>query len=332
MKLTAFRFALILPVLVLASCEKQEDLYPAPKGIVGLQTATVEMGEERHNEIWYSLSDQTYDVTDGSLWDLGFSCQPGTHHIIINNGNDAWLHRGDTGTFAEILKVPSIGWKYDAPSGHKDSTALGTWCNYRFNSFHHRYILDRGMNFPAGQRYIKFMLDDSDADQYVLLWGRLDDFVPNRVVIKRDPTRNYVYFGFGKQQVVQAEPRQRDQWDVVFRKYKTRIPEPGTGKPYDYVVVGCMLNPNNTECAELNNVDFEKIDRTSVTASDFSHNDDVIGFDWKTYDLVSGKYIVNYRRVFVLKTHSGRWFKLRFVDYYNDLGVRGYPKMEFQEI
>ena len=59
---------------------------------------------------------------------------------------------------------------------------------------------------------------------------------------------------------------------------------------------------------------------------------DAIGYDWKLFDRLSGKYTVNYKRIFVVRNSRNEWFKLRFTDYYNDLGQRGYPKFEFERL
>jgi len=327
-----FTLGAIALLLGISACEKSEKLYPPPKKIEGIQTMVVHMGEERNNEIWVSLRTGNYSISDGTLWDLSFSCREGQNAIFINTGNDAWVYDADTGAFGEILRAPLVGWQYDKPSGHFDSTGIGKWCGSNHRSYHRRYILDRGMSFTGANRYFKFMLDHSGPDSYELLYGRLDDMVPVRLTVPRISGKNFNYFGFEAGGLVPAEPLDKQDWDIVFRKYKTLLFEEGTGKPYDYIVVGCMLNPYKTRCAETESVEFEKVNRQVASTMLFTNHLDAIGWDWKTYDRVSGKYLINYRKTFIVETSDGRMFKLRFVDYYNDLGQRGYPKMEFQEI
>ncbi|MBU6324373.1 MAG: HmuY family protein [Bacteroidetes bacterium] len=318
---------------VFTSCEPEEPLYPAPKQIQGLQTLTLDMGEDRNRDVFVNLSNVAYSSADGSLWDLGFSCVSGRWDIIINNGNDAWIYRGDTGSINRVFKVPSTGWRYDNPTGTPDSSALGSWSPDGSKSYGYCYIMDRGLNQAAADRYVKFKLGRVENGDYVLSYGRLADTVTKPARIGRMPGKNYAYFSFLRGDTIHAEPLNQDAWDLVFRKYKTNIIETGTGIPYDYVAVGCLLNPYNTLAVEVPaNTPFESVNLGLAQSLTLSARRDAIGYDWKLFDRLSGKYTVNYKRVYVIRTAGNQWFKLRFTDYYNDLGQRGYPKFEFERL
>jgi hypothetical protein len=326
----------LIPVtmlFMLASCEPEEALYPTPKQIQGIQTKVLDMGEDRNRDVWVQFSTNNAISTDGSVWDLGFSCLPGRWDIVINNGNDAYVFRGDTGSLSRIFTIPVGGWKYDHPGGNPDSSGVGSWSPDGSSSFGYCYVLDRGMNQPADERYVKFKLGRVENGGYMLSYGNLDDSAPRQVKISRLSGKNYAYFSFLRGDTVHAEPLKQDGWDVVFRKYKTNIIETGTGIPYDYVAVGCLLNPLNTQCVEVpDNTPFESVNKTFAASLIMSGRLDGIGYDWKLFDRLSGKYTVNYKRIFVIRTNRDELFKLRFTDYYNDLGQRGYPKFEFERL
>ena len=59
---------------------------------------------------------------------------------------------------------------------------------------------------------------------------------------------------------------------------------------------------------------------------------DEIGYDWKIFDFENGKYIIDVQRVFIVKSTEGFYYKLRFIDFYNQDGLKGYPKFEFQKL
>jgi len=324
---------LTLVIVMLTSCEPEEPLYSAPKQIQGLQTLMLDLGEDRNRDIWVNLGGVQTVATDGSLWDLGFSCVSGRWDMIINNGNDAWLYRGDTGNINRTFKIPTSGWRYDHPSGDPDSSAIGSWSPDGSSSYGYCYILDRGSNKPAALRYIKFKLGRVENDDYVLRYGGLNDSLTREVRISRQAGKNYAYLSFEKGDTLGAEPLRRDDWDLVFRKYKTNIIETGTGIPYDYVAVGCLLNPNGVQCAEVPaDTPVESVTRSYAESLPLSSRLDIIGYDWKQFDRLSGKYTVNYKRIFVIRNTASQWFKLRFIDYYNDLGQRGYPKFEYERL
>ena len=59
---------------------------------------------------------------------------------------------------------------------------------------------------------------------------------------------------------------------------------------------------------------------------------DFIGFDWKSYDFDQQLYMVDPQIVYIIKTPIGRYYKLHFIDFYNSMGEKGYPKFEIQEL
>ena len=43
-------------------------------------------------------------------------------------------------------------------------------------------------------------------------------------------------------------------------------------------------------------------------------------------------YSVNPKMNYILKVADGFYYKLHFLDFYNDQGIKGYPKFEFQKL
>ena len=62
----------------------------------------------------------------------------------------------------------------------------------------------------------------------------------------------------------------------------------------------------------------------------FNKNWNEIGYDWKEYDQNAGRYTIVPNRFYILKTKNGNYFKMRFVDFYDDQGRKGYPKMAWE--
>ena len=57
-----------------------------------------------------------------------------------------------------------------------------------------------------------------------------------------------------------------------------------------------------------------------------------IGWDWKQYDMSSGPYTVDVTKNYIVKNQNGLYFKLRFIDFYDDIGEKGAPKFELQKL
>ena len=78
---------MLVAVLGLASCEKEEALYPKPNVPVGIQTQTFAMGENYENQLWFDFETQkTYSNQFGN-WDIAVSCQDDPSIIICGGKN-----------------------------------------------------------------------------------------------------------------------------------------------------------------------------------------------------------------------------------------------------
>jgi hypothetical protein len=62
----------------------------------------------------------------------------------------------------------------------------------------------------------------------------------------------------------------------------------------------------------------------------FSPSYEEIGFDWKIWSLTANKYTVDQNKVYVIIDSKGDYYKLKFVDFYDDQGRKGYPKMAWE--
>ena len=71
------------------------------------------------------------------------------------------------------------------------------------------------------------------------------------------------------------------------------------------------------------------ISAENVAALEYTTRADVIGYDWKYYDFDAGVYTIVPDMNYVIRDREGFFYKFRFVDFYSDLGVKGYPTFEF---
>lgn len=60
----------------------------------------------------------------------------------------------------------------------------------------------------------------------------------------------------------------------------------------------------------------------------------MIGFEWKSINLSAPllHYNVKSYLTYILKDQHGYYWKLRFLDFYNAQGEKGYPKLEYQQL
>lgn len=326
----------LLPVLFMMSCEKPEALYPKPISPAGLQSQTFAMGETYENQLWFDFATQKTETNAFGLWHIGFSCE-NTPYILLNGGLNgstsvACFKNADFSSVNgdSILKTK---WQYDHPSGQKDSTAFNApWTKQGLNWIANKkiFVIDLGAQIKDSTRYIKLRVRDLIQGQgYQIEYGYINDANPQKsATIPVDIDKNFVYYNFGSHSIVANEPFNKLDWDIVFTTYKESIADV-TGIYYDYVIRGVLINTHKVEVAQLDNADFASITLNDANLAKFTKKQHEIGYDWKQYDQSSDRYTMVPKRVYLVKT-NGVIFKLKFVDFYNDQGKKGYPKLAWE--
>jgi hypothetical protein len=120
---------------------------------------------------------------------------------------------------------------------------------------------------------------------------------------------------------------EKASWDLLFSQY-THIYHGGV----TYLVTGVLLNPYQTEAGCNDNLDFAIITDANEADFQFTTDQDIIGYDWKEYSFSTSRYVIYHNQNYYIKTNSLREYKLHFIDFYNELGEKGYPVFEFQEL
>jgi hypothetical protein len=326
-------------LFVLSSCHKEEPLYRAPVVAKGLQTQTFEMGENYAQQLYFDFESQILKANDFGLWDIGFACNNEPHVIICGGKNVQFSAAKIQNTDFETLNsldVKSLIWKFDHPEGHIDSMAISncfekTPTGYK-GSEGQVFILDLGADSVLSKRYVKIQFLSVIGGVYHIQWAYVYDSnsTIHTVKIQTQPEYNYVYYSFGLKNTVENEILPKDQWDIVFTTYKEDVPD-ATGKIYAYIIRGALINPGKLQVAQIDgSIDFQKFSFADAQKVTFYRKRNEIGYDWKTFDINSGKYTIVPQRFYLVKTENGTLFKLRFIDFYDDQGRKGFPKIAWE--
>ena len=319
------------------ACEKPEKLYPQPKTSLGVQSQIFAMGENYANQLWFDFATQKTETNAFGIWHMGFSCDPSQPCVSINGGISAsfGVARFAGSSFGKITadSIKKVQWHFDNPNGDPDSSAFplafvknGT--QWEVNDY--TYVIDLGDKIKDSTRYVQLKFNGCKPGQsYDFEYKNLE---PNGFLRKQTITvnrdKNFVYYQFLAHRIVDNEPFNNDQWDILFTTYKESVPD-ANGVPYPYVIRGVLINSKKVSVAQLDKVDFNAIDKAFASAVVYGKKQDEIGYDWKQYDQTAERYTMVPNRVYLIKT-TDAIIKMKFVDFYNDQGVKGYPKMAWE--
>lgn len=336
MKSLYFIFSVLL-LTAISSCEKEEKLWDpifVPKGV---QTQIFGMGENYENQIWFEFSTQNTEINQHDNWDVAFSSDE-SHNIYVNGGKNAFFGvakfpGAEFNSFVNFDKS-TTKFEFDNPTGREDSLVFKDWCEQSkpgtYKGKNILYLIDLGDDNLGLNRYIKLKVLAREGGVYHINWSRLIDTIPvHDEYLRSNETYNNIYYNFSLQKEVYNEPMERKKWDIVFTTYKKYIDD--NGKPFPYVLRGVLSNPKNVQVAEITGkASFEEADLALAQKVTFSTQRDEIGYDWKIWNMTANKYTVDQKKVYIIKDSKGDLFKMKFVDFYDDQGRKGYPKMAWE--
>ncbi|MBK7248828.1 MAG: HmuY family protein [Flavobacteriales bacterium] len=331
---TVIGIGAVVMACAFSSCVKEE--LPVPKQTRGGNSMQGEgewfecvanVGVDYANQLWFDLGTQSVVAQNSKMdWDLAFQCAPDGWQVRLNYSRLMRAHRTGQAEITEPTDTTGYGntWKIDLPNGRPDSMAIGDW-----RSEHPVFVLDMGYNvigLPMGLK--KVQVTDVSAASFSFRTAKLNGSNVQEYTIQKDPARAYVHFNFTSGSAVNiAAPL--GSYDMVFTQYTEQFYAPD---PYlSYIVTGTVNGYSGARVAQLSG-DFASITLADTVANPFSTDEDIIGYDWKDYSFDTGTYEVYSNQVYIVQDTDGNFYKLHFIDYYNDIGQRGSPKFELVQL
>lgn len=326
---------LFISSISLTSCEKEDVRVMIPKQDTTTTIFSSYLGPDYRNQVFVNLSDSSQLSFPQMIWDLSFSCDTNTFDITLNGGNAAFIANAGLGKLKSNIDVNKLKWRWDEASGISDSLALKGWYNKSTNLVTDSvYVIDRGSNCPPQERYMQFKIIDVNVKEYTIAYT--DIYAQRPLLIAHIPRlaeKLNVYFNFDKGGIIlDIEPNKND-WDFCFVRYRTVYYE--LNPPFPYLVNGIHINTFKNEAAVDSTLNFYKIDLSTALSLNFKTQRDVMGFDWKVYDFNNQHYKARDYVNYVIKPKGnipGIVWKMRFTDFYNHRGQKGFPVFEVKKL
>ena len=323
MRFTAV-FAIVFFLVLIVGCDPGElPIEPADRGNAII--TQLEMGPNYEKQIYFDLGTNSLVAeNDKNSWDIGLILSNNQHHIIINDSRGGKLAYEGNNPFEGGVSLGTLSWHYDYPSGHLDSTAAGQFLDS--SGF---YVMDLGVNTNGstlGKR--KFKVDTLDPLNYSIRIGTLNGNIDTTIVVEHDATTNLTCISLLNNSKEAIEPMKED-WDLHFTQYMHLFVSDSSFTPY--LVTGVLLNRYEVEAVKIDSIDFQKITREHALMAKYKKGMNTIGYDWKYYDFQDG-FIIHPNISYLITDHEERYYKLRFLNFYNSAGEKGAPQFEFQEL
>jgi hypothetical protein len=337
-------FILFLIIFSLSSCFKKEDPIILPAG--NSEISSVFLGEGYSKSMYFDMGTNTYQEKRWADWDICFDASKEGYGVFINTAKSIAVRNIDLYNLTEKKAIDTNYFRtypelLEPPEGEPAKSAMGGWKTYTSRGgLSGIYVIELKSNSGYNRFKRLQILSEVDTAYFVRitdLFNANGDTIFNGPVqtIPKNPNQNFTYYSFdNKGHIVDHAEPDKHSWDFVFTRYKHIFYNVIPGQPFPYgPLTGILSNSNDVEVARDSAfIGFENIDASSIPKYTFSKTRNAIGFDWKTHAQGPGGYSIATDLCYIIRDTEGYYYKLRFLDYNNELGQPGYPKFEFIRI
>lgn len=302
MKITTLLATLALPATILA------------------QSVTVTTGGGNVEQAFYSLSQGDVSANALASWDLGFEINAFNSSILVNTAKGLKVYETNV-AFEDwdLLTAPDVAnwtqlqnsethWSAGALThGNTLYDPLGVsvgWGDY--NTMTHTIIGKRiyAIEDPSGV-FTKLKINSLASGTYSFTYAGIDGQGQQEATLAKSAFtgKNFGYFNFATASTVDIEPLATD-WDLLFTKYVAMVPTP-------YPVVGVLQNKR----VSAMQVDGVPTADATWNSADLDTAINVIGSDWKTYDMSAGGWSYAQDRTYFVQDRASNIWKLVFTGY-----------------
>jgi hypothetical protein len=317
--------ALLCALTLLFGCEKKEMPYPpAQAGII-----SAEIGSDYSRTSFFNVLTGEF-VANRARDEFQFSFSSGVTDtsIFLNSFNYMFAkNTGDT-NFAAINDTSGEArWKFDLADGYAYHTAISGFLDDKGRPNGTVYLIDLGYDKDVNKlNYNKLQVFKADDIEYQIKLAELDGSNIQIFKIQRDPAYRRIMLNTTDGSIRYFEPPM-GEWDLCFSQY-TDLVITQQGDSLNYLVRGTLFDRRKLTVARLDSNNWDDVDLSFALGLQYSTKENEIGFDWKTYSFSTGAYQINQNLIYVLNMGNDGFIKLRFVDFYNDNGERGFPRFE----
>lgn len=304
-----FTKKLILPLLIVVtyfSVSAQEE-------------KSISMGALYAQEVYYSFENGVVLTSSRNTWDIAFYTPAFSAGIITNDGNgvelyqypnasnEGWDSFDTTGkaTWTRLFNDVSDyenGAFNRLQKGHPDYG----WGVYNINS--HDVVGDSLFLIKTADgkyRKLNIVRKRSTLNEYEIRYADLDGQNEQTVTLNAGNYQTKLFMSFSFENgLIDREP-DKNTWDMVFTRYLASV------QNTPYPVIGVLLNPADT-AAEARGVadDFD-----NWASLDYTTGHDVIGHDWKTFNMGTMSYDMEDSLYFFVKAQNGNIYKINFTSF-----------------
>jgi hypothetical protein len=291
------------------------------------QVVQITSGAAYKKQTFYSLSNDAKTTINNTDWDIAFSVygqqDAGVHlnESVGSGETPVKLYKAPSNDFTKVITAAEVkdslyndevSWGYGAFNTNRD---LANPFDYGWGAY------STATNQVVGAKVFvlrlrngslrKIEIQKLNLTVYTFRHANLDGTDEKVVTLDKAKFtgKTLAYYSFATNTVKDLEPA--GNFDLLYTRYVSRVEQ--NGVIADYPLLG-VLTGRGVSAAKA-----AKIDPKTVKASDYAtkyeKRTDVIGYDWKTFNLTDMKWSVAEDLAYFVKVRNGDIYKIVFVDF-----------------
>ncbi|MEO8589734.1 MAG: T9SS type A sorting domain-containing protein [Flavobacteriales bacterium] len=287
-------------------------------------TVTVTTGPGNAMQTYYSLQDGVASSVALADWDLAFEVVGFTGSILANTANGIQVYKTPY-TLAQWSVLDTTGLAAYWPAQQNSEV---NWSSGALNQGLSANPFDLGWgiynmvthNIAGDSLFVMKLADGSwkklridgyalATDAFTFTWANVDgsNEQTGNLVRSDYAGKSFGYYSLVSNAAMDHEPV-ASAWDLVFTKYISLVLQP---TPTFYPVVG-VLNNRGEGALQVDGV---PTSAAQWWGSTFSDSINIIGYDWKTFNMTTFQYEYAQDRTYFVQDQVGNIWKLIFTAY-----------------
>ena len=287
----------------------------------------VSVGAGYANQTYYSLSSGNTSSSPIQDWEIGFKTGGFDAAVFINEGvisgsssqGALALYETSSTDFSTVsisdtvnaLRNPDISWSvgaFNTPAVATNPLDFG-WGSYDINTNEVNGTRVFIIQLRNGA-FKKIMVESLVQGLFTFKWADLDGGNEmTRTLDQNQYAKDIVYYSLSNDVVVDVEPT---NWDMIFTRYSEEL-DAGGGTTLEYNVGGALIAPG-VRAAQASGVDPNTVSFSNYE-QDLTDTVNLIGQDWRFFDLTAGGWVTLGDRAYFVQTASDSLFKVVFIDF-----------------
>jgi len=317
-------------IATVAACDEEDTGFLIPKGEIN--EVHVENSAYTHQTYFDLSSNSEVLSVEIADWDLEVETSGKMEMIKLNPAGSYRVFKTTSTDINDVITLPAIpDWTFDNPSGSITGMSFHNWNNNEV------YVIGKKeASFdPTAPSIVPFAKISfvKTSNGITVKWKRTDESTVSEFTLKTTSSSHpYTWFSFETKGEATTQPPSPDDYDLIITSYTGAVSDGAMSYIFELRgaltnrvtgVASYRYNPGEADDDEYIEI-FNNLTTNNIEVEKYKVEADAIGYDWKSFSRATMSYEIDKSNMFFVRDNDGNNYKLRFTNYYNTNGDKGY--------